>query len=247
MNPEVLERIGLTRNESITYLTLLKLGTSKTGAILKSSGLNSGKIYEILDKLKDKGLVSETVENNTRLFTPAPPKQLIGYLEQKKNSLREEEALINEMIPALDQIREEKLPEKRIVTYKGFRGIVTAAEEALEKTEPGKEILSLGISDINAWSQSYWVRWEKMRMEKRVTGRYILSERGRIFNDLKNEEGIAVRFMKKDTPVGIDIYGDDIVLILHYQEPISCTMITDKNTVTTFKSYFDVLWKVAEP
>ena len=52
MERRYLEKIGLTKNESIVYTTLLKLGISKTGEILKKSGLNSGKIYEILESLK---------------------------------------------------------------------------------------------------------------------------------------------------------------------------------------------------
>ena len=52
MNAKILEEIGLTRNESLVYLALSKIGTSKTGEILKESGLNSGKIYEILESLK---------------------------------------------------------------------------------------------------------------------------------------------------------------------------------------------------
>ena len=54
MDTRVLEHIGLTHNESIVYLTLIKEGTSKSGEILKNSGLNSGKIYEILESLKKK-------------------------------------------------------------------------------------------------------------------------------------------------------------------------------------------------
>ena len=37
MELKLLEKIGLTHNESIVYLTLLQIGTSKTGAILKRS------------------------------------------------------------------------------------------------------------------------------------------------------------------------------------------------------------------
>ena len=68
MDIKVLERIGLTRNESLVYLTLLRNGTSKTGEILKKSGLNSGKIYEILDSLEKKGMVSESSINNIKRY-----------------------------------------------------------------------------------------------------------------------------------------------------------------------------------
>ena len=84
MDTKPLEKIGLTRNESLVYLTLLRLGVSRTGEILKKSQLNSGKIYEILESLKVKGLASESVINNVKHFAAAPPKQILEYVESKK-------------------------------------------------------------------------------------------------------------------------------------------------------------------
>jgi sugar-specific transcriptional regulator TrmB len=184
MNPEMLERIGLTKNESIIYLTMLRIGTSKTGTILKESRINSGKIYEILESMKRKGLVSETISDGIKFFTAAPPEQLSHFLEQKKQSIIEEEKAVNEMLPALSALRRETIPQKRIVTYSGFRGIITAAEEALKNTKEGSEILSIGISDVNAWSQNYWLKWEQMRIKNKISARYILSEKGIIYKDL---------------------------------------------------------------
>lgn len=105
----------------------------------------------------------------------------------------------------------------------------------------------MGISDINAWSQKYWVKWERMREQKKISARYVLSEKGKIYSDLKKAKQVQIKLLKLDTPVGIDIYGKDKVLILHYQEPISCTLICDENTARTFKSYFEPLWKIAKP
>jgi sugar-specific transcriptional regulator TrmB len=214
--------------------------------LLKHSGLNSGKIYEILDSLKSKGLVSETEIDGIKHFTAAPPAQIRYFLEKKKIEIEKEEKIVDDILPQLELLRKQLLPEKRIVTYSGFRGIITAAEEALENTPKNEEIISLGISDINAWSQKYWVKWEKLREEKKISARYILSEKGRIYKDLKKAKHINIRLLKSDTPVGIDIYGKDKVLILHYQEPVSCTLIYDENTARTFKSYFEPLWKIAK-
>jgi sugar-specific transcriptional regulator TrmB len=240
-----LEHIGLTQNESKTYLALLELGVSKTGDILTRSQLNSGKIYEVLESLKRKGLVSETTVDGIRHFAAAPPQQLKSYLEQKKQALGQEEKEITALIPLLSAIRAQGTPRKRISTYTTFRGIITAAEEALEHMQ-GKEILSLGISDKNAWSQSYWNKWEKLRMKKGITARYILSEKGTIYRDLQKVKNINVRILAADTPVGIDIYGSDTILLLHYQEPVACTLIVDEHAVTTFRAYFELLWKQAK-
>src|SRR3989338_4024451 len=132
METQLLERLGLTRNESLVYLALLKTGTAKTGEILKSSRLNSGKIYEILEGLKSKGLVSESIVNKVRLFTAAPASQLLEYLDRKKEEISKEEIEIRKALPGLDRMRNEKIGEVKAVTYTGFRGIRTAADEALD-------------------------------------------------------------------------------------------------------------------
>jgi sugar-specific transcriptional regulator TrmB len=241
-----LEYIGLTKNESKVYLTLLKIGTAKSGNILQSSGLNSGKIYEILESLKEKGLISETVIDNKRNFTAAPPKQLISYIDKKRKELDDKEKTLKITIPQLEKLRSETLPQKKILTYIGFRGIITAAEEALENTSKGEEILSMGVSDINSKYQFYWNKWEKLRQQKRISARYILSEKGKIYNDLKKEKNIQTKILSLKTPVGVDIYGKDKVLILHYQEPVSCTLIYDEHTAQSFRQFFEPLWNIAK-
>ncbi len=246
MNPKTLESIGLTRNESVIYLTLLKTGQSKTGTILKESGLNSGKIYEILESLKRKGLISEAIIDGIKQYAAAPPAQLLEYAAHKKKEIESQEKEIKNMIPQLTTLMNVEKKEKTIVTYTGFRGIITAAEEALSHTAKNEHIRSLGISDMNAWSQDYWMKWEKMRVQKKISAKYILSEKGKIYADLKDLPDIEIKILKAKTPVGIDVYGKNIVLILHYQEPISCTLIYDEHTATTFISYFDILWNTTK-
>ncbi len=246
MNIKSLEKIGLTKNESKVYLTLLKIGLNKTGEILKKSNLNSGKIYEILESLKNKGLISETIKNGIKHFAAAPPKQLLQYIELKKEELKKEESTVKKLIPDLERLREEKLPEKRITTYVGMKGIITASEEALSKISKDEEILSLGITDDNLKFQKYWLNWETKRLKKKIKSRYIISQKGIIFNDLKKIKNVKVRILSAETPAGIDIYGNSILILLHYQEPISCTIIYDEHTVKTFKSYFELLWKQAK-
>src|SRR3989344_5177017 len=132
MDNRMLEKIGLTRNESIVYLSLLKIGSSKTGEILKESGLNSGKIYEILEGLKAKGLVSESIINKIRHFSAAPPFQILEYLEKKKEEIANDERDIRKSLSDFEKIKTEKIKEVKAVTYTGFKGIKTATDEALD-------------------------------------------------------------------------------------------------------------------
>ena len=54
------------------------------------------------------------------------------------------------------------------------------------------------------------------------------------------------RLLKNITPVTVDIFGDDKVLIFNYAEPTSCILIYDQNTATSFRNFFYQMWKVAK-
>lgn len=246
MDTKILENIGLTHNESVVYLTLIKEGTSKSGEILKNSGLNSGKIYEILESLKKKGLVSESVINNVKHYTAAPPLQILEYLHKQKEEIEKDEQLIKKAIPELEKIMEKKTKEIKAITYTGFRGIKTATDEALEGMKKGEEILGMGITERKDKKfNEFWISWTEKRINKKIIAKHIFSERGDYFNKFEKMRYTKSKILEGLTPVTIDIFGKDKVLILNYNEPFSCTTIYDENTATSFINFFYQLWKIA--
>ncbi|MBI5803632.1 hypothetical protein HY450_00140 [Candidatus Pacearchaeota archaeon] len=247
MDTKILEHIGLTHNESIVYLTLIKEGTSKSGEILKNSGLNSGKIYEILESLKKKGLVSESVVNKIKHYTAASPSQILEYLNKQKEELEKDEQIIKKEIPKFEKIREKKTKEVKAITYTGFIGIKTAADEALESIKKGEEILGMGITERkDKRFNEFWIVWTEKRIKKKITAKHIFSEKRDYFDKFEKMKYTESKVLEGLTPVTIDIFGKDKVLILNYNEPFSCTMIYDENTATSFISFFYQLWKLAK-
>jgi len=101
MNLELLEEIGLTKGEIKVYLTLLKIGETTTGKIIETAQISSGKIYEILDKLIKKGLVSYIVKEKTKYFTASNPNRILDYLKEKEQDLKEKETELKKEIPNL--------------------------------------------------------------------------------------------------------------------------------------------------
>ncbi len=54
----ILREIGLNETEIKIYITLLKIGESKSGEIIKQGEIKSGRVYEFFDSLIEKGLIS---------------------------------------------------------------------------------------------------------------------------------------------------------------------------------------------
>jgi sugar-specific transcriptional regulator TrmB len=247
MELKVLEKIGLTKNESIVYRTLLQLGTSKTGQILKRSGLNSGKIYEILESLKVKGLLSESLVNNIKCFTAAPPSQILEYIKDKKEELEKEESIVASALPELEKLRNLASKETKSVTYTGLRGIKTAADEALAAIGPDEDILAMGVTELKDEKfNRFWERWQTRRINKRISQKMIFSEKSQYYQKFTKSRHTQAKVLTGITPVTVDVFGKDKTLILNYSDSPSCILIYDKNTAQSFRQFFKQLWKLAK-
>ena len=242
MDIKSLEKIGLTKNESIVYTTLLQLGTSKTGEILTKSGLNSGKIYEILEGLKAKGLVSESIINKIKHFTAAPPRQLIDYLEQKKQELDKEEKTINTILPNLEKLRKVAMAKTKSVTYIGYRGFKTAVEEAEADLKEGDEVLAMGVTGKKDMRfNNFWINQFKKRHKQKRMSKTIFAEMGFYYKSLIGSYA-KCKVIPMYSPAAVTIFGKDKTLLLNYKEPYTFTLIYDKEITTSFINFFYQMW-----
>ena len=128
MDTKTLSNIGLTNGEIKVYLTLLKLGSTTSGPLTDKSGVSRSKIYNILERLIQKGLVSYIIKEKTKYFQAAEPTKIKEYLENKEKEFQEQKKEIDKILPELEaqQRSSEKVKEAQI--FKGFRGIQTVQE-----------------------------------------------------------------------------------------------------------------------
>ena len=83
----VLYKIGMTRNEAKVYMALLDLGTAQAGQITEKSGVHRRNVYDAIDRLMEKGLLSFVIVNSKKLFSPVNPKRFLELVEEKKFEL----------------------------------------------------------------------------------------------------------------------------------------------------------------
>src|SRR3989338_4958097 len=106
MDIKLLEDIGLTKSEIQVYLALLELGSSSTGKIVDKSKASSSKIYELLDKLMQKGLVSFIIKSGVKYFEAAPPDRIMDYMKEKEENIIHQKNVLKEIIPQLELKRQ---------------------------------------------------------------------------------------------------------------------------------------------
>ena len=85
---EVLQSIGLENKEIKIYLALLGEPESTATKISKHTSIDRTFIYELLNKLIEKGLASYVIKNNIKYFSAVDPGVLLKNLEEKREQLK---------------------------------------------------------------------------------------------------------------------------------------------------------------
>ena len=92
-----LEKLGLSGRESKVYQILLDVGPTTITKIINKTGIPSSKIYDVLRRLEQKGLVTYILVKRKKEFHPANPKKLFDLIKEKGE-------LINEILPHLQNL-----------------------------------------------------------------------------------------------------------------------------------------------
>jgi HTH-type transcriptional regulator, sugar sensing transcriptional regulator len=246
MNEKLLEQIGLTKGEIKVYLTLLKIGETTTGKIIENAEISSGKIYEILDKLINKGLASYLIKNKTKYFSASSPKRILDYIEEKEVKLQQDKLQIEKELPILLGLRE-KSESYETRLYKGFKGYQTAIYESLYDLKKNDEIFAMGI--INTRKEKYnalWKQWHKERIKLKLSCKLIFSEKKadyyKYYTNLKYSE---IRIIPGMTPATIDIIGNKSLISTNGENP-SVLVIDNPEVTQSLKTFFLSLWAIAK-
>lgn len=247
MNEKLLEEIGLTKGEIKVYITLLKIGETTTGKIIEEAQISSGKIYEILEKLIKKGLVSFVIKEKTKYFSPASPNRILDYLHEKKEELNKKEQEFAKELPPLLAMKGAIHKEYETNLFKGLRGIQTAIFEALGDLTQEDEILAMGI--VSSKSEKYnllWQRWHTARISKKIVCKAIFSDKNTdYYKSFKSMRLAKVRVLDGITPSAVDVMGKRVLIFTYGEEP-SCLVIKNPEIADSFKSFFENLWKLAK-
>jgi hypothetical protein len=92
----------------------------------------------------------------------------------------------------------------------------------------------------------FWKGWSEKRIGMKINAKHIFSERSNYYKIFKKMRYTQARVLTGLTPVTVDIFGNEKVIILNYAEPVSCTLIHDKNTATSSRNFFYQLWEIAK-
>lgn len=238
METEALEGLGLTKNEAIVYLTLLDLSKSHIGQISEKTRMHRRTIYDCLERLKDRGLVSFVMEGQTRFFTAVNPQKLMDIAKEK-------EARVEDVLPNLLKMAQKSKTRTEVSVHKGKEGLKNIMQDIIKSGT--KTWYSLTSSGKGIEILPFYVpQFHEKRVKAGISLKIIFSKnklairRAKELGELKLTE---VKFIDTEyiIPTSVWIYDNKVAFMLWESE--TAILIENKETTNTFSSYFKVLWK----
>src|SRR3989338_7315739 len=128
MNLERLKELDLSNGQIKVYEAVLDLGIASLNGIQEKTGIERRNIYDILNKLIERGFVSYTLEKGKRTYQCIHPGKIREEIRRRMTALHK----LEEKIPEVEDLFAAHKPSIRAEVYRGNEGIKALLEEILE-------------------------------------------------------------------------------------------------------------------
>lgn len=243
MDTKILTEAGLTPKEAEVYLALVTLGSSPATNIIRKTGFHRAVIYDLLERLIEKGLACHVRKGRKKFFEATDPHRLLGILHEKENRL-------NRIIPELEELSQfrEHLDVK---IFKGKEGIKAVFEDILI-SKPA-EWLSVGSGgETYELLPAFLDEFHKTRIKEKIKSRglFLNSQKAKIRGEKLAKLSLTeIRYLPKTfiTPTVMNLYSEKATLYSVTKDNIPFIILLENPQLyKSFKEYFEWLWKLSK-
>lgn len=232
--------LGLDQNETVTYLSLLKLGEVGASKVVRDTGLHGQTVYDALYKLEEKNLIRFNLIKGRKRFLAQSPTILVDLIEKQKQVASNIAEKIEKRFSTLD------IQDLEIL--KGRESFISNEFKHLKELENDSELLilgGLGDSFIKIFGNQF-NEYDYQRNKKGIKVRYIGSEKQKEYlTDSKNQRrDFEYRFLPDvfSGITNITIFKNQAVLIYLFDETVTTIAINNKKITESYVGFFESLW-----
>jgi len=248
MIKETLEQLGFSEKEVEIYLAIIKLDQASASLVAKETDINRTTVYDILEELMVKGVVSKIKKAGKTYFYALPPDKLIDYLEREKREYNKkidtQKAKVEKIMPELVSIQNlHSVNKPKVQFYEGEKGMREAYEDSLQAD--GIIRAYANVEEMHKGLPNFFPEYYKRRAEANIHIRAVLPQNQASLDRASkdSEEMRTTKFLpeKKMTfSPEINIYNNK-VLIASWKESMAI-VIESKELAEFHKLTYDLLW-----
>lgn len=240
---ELMQALGLSEQEVAVYLAALELGESNIQEISRKSGVKRTSIYNFIDVLKERQLLSEIKKGKRRLYSAVSPHHLVDEQKSKVTSMER-------LIPQLLAIQNNVKNKPRVSFYQGLEGI--------------KEIYRMTLRDkqtIYAWEDldhalntlppQFAKSYTEQRAAKKIHARCIDRDT-KVAREWTAKNNIRLaresRFItSEEFGTEINVFGNKVAFFRWDKDNPFGVVIEDPGIATAVRVAWQELWDRLEP
>jgi len=239
-----LERLGLNRNEAKVYYALLLKGEATAQELVKSMGVYRNIVYDNLEKLMKKGLVSFVNEGSKRKFIAEKPQAIVEFLESKKEDLDSKIKSAKGFMPKIAEMLKRKKTKQEVSVFRGVPGL----KKVLSEIVRAKKSWCIGVTNnsVDILGETYWKNYNLKKKDTK-TCEWLLWN-----SDFENTViGQNKRSKHRALPRELDqvtetiMFKDRVAIFVFSLEPI-VIVIENKEIFDMFRKHFEFLWRLSK-
>ncbi|MBI1300896.1 MAG: hypothetical protein GC137_04465 [Alphaproteobacteria bacterium] len=253
MIEKLLLSLNFSAEESKIYLKLLETGPVAAGALAKKIGMPRASLYGFLDKLVEKGAVTQSLENAVKIFIAEQPEIITRLFRDKIEKLQEHQKAYEKIIPKLKEKSPTNLSKPRFEFFEGKDGVQNVLRDLL---------LYSGIETQSFWpikamvdilGADFFEHHNKVRIQNKVSVRALWPIEHVI--DMKTHPylGSGKDFLREiriapenvNFTMGYWIYANKIAYLSSKHESYGF-IIESREMVDMQKAQFEAIWSLSK-
>lgn len=237
--------LGFSTKEAGVYLALLELGKRTVTPIARNANINRTTVYDILDSLVAKGLVSVSGKEPLQEYVAESPEKILSLME---NQIKKDQASLQQAQSLVPQLKSmHNISDTKVRFYEGRQGMEQVYEDTLTSHET---ILAYAnVNEMHAAMPDYFPSYYKRRTKKGVHIRAIIpSNKAGIERVSKDKDEARESALVPEDKIyfspEINIY-DNKIMIASWKEKLGI-IIESKEIAEAMKTIYEMAWAEAK-
>lgn len=237
---ESLQQLGFTPYEAVIYLCLLENGYLSAYEVAEKTGLYRQACYDAINRMLEKGYVTELHMGKSKKFNAAPPQMLLEDLQQQLNDF-------NLLIPQLNTLKRESEDPITVEVFKGknvLRKSLGDVVSVLKKFGGSSCCTAVDETHYHIHDDIAVQRFIR-EMEKNNFKERVIIKKGATPLMPKTVSAYREIDEKYFNSYPVQIYGNTVQILLG-GTPSHVIFIRNQQTADSFRKMFELMWLVAK-
>lgn len=200
-------------------------------------------VYDNLDKLHRKGLITSVVKERARHYSFAGVQAIRSFFLEESRILENRKNDSDKLIQDIQKIIPNKIESSQTELLLGKKSI---RQFLLNLSQATKDYVVIGApyESLDVFGKTFWHNFHAKQKESNIRARMIFNPSLKEGWDIDNPN-LKVRYFNVEPLTETIIYENVVAIIVWTSDP-SATIIKNKSVAQSYKHFFELLWKQAK-